>query len=328
MAQDNTYIQTRQAEDVQDVIYNISPIDTPVVSMSKTIRATGKLHEWSQDDLNCPGPNALLEGAAAGMDESKPIVELSNYCQIMGKVAEVTGTLEKVDKYGRDSEMAYQLELRYGELANDQEFAVVGMQQTKNAGAANPLTSDPTCYPEDGTLPQIPPFPDPEGVVTGARLMESFVPQLDDSVVLDGSGATTPEEVESILLDAHLATYMKGGNPSYLVTDPKTAGIVSSFALAAGRQRDIRNERRIVNVIDLYVSTYGELDVVLDRNMEAGTMLLVDFNYTATPVLRPTADWPIAKMGDSDKRQILWEGTFAVLNTKAHAAVTGIDLTP
>ena len=70
MAQDNTYIQTRQAEDVQDVIYNISPIDTPVVSMSKTIRATGKLHEWSQDDLNCPGPNALLEGAAAGMDEA------------------------------------------------------------------------------------------------------------------------------------------------------------------------------------------------------------------------------------------------------------------
>jgi hypothetical protein len=270
----------------------------------------------------------LLEGAAAGMDESKPIVELNNYCQIMGKVAEVTGTLEKVDKYGRDSEMAYQLELRYGELANDQEFAVVGMSQTKNAGAANALTSDPTCYPEDGVTPQIPPFPDPQGVVTGARLMESFVPQLDDSVVLDGSGATTPEEVESILLDAHLATYMKGGNPSYLVTDPKTAGIVSSFALAAGRQRDIRNERKIVNVIDLYVSTYGELDVVLDRNMEAGTMLLVDFNYTATPVLRPTADWPIAKMGDSDKRQILWEGTYAVLNTSAHAAVTGVDLTP
>ena len=299
MAQDNTYVQTRQAEDVQDVIYNISPIDTPVVSMSKTIRATGKLHEWSEDDLNPPAVNALVEGAAAGDDESKPIVELNNYCQIMGKVAEVTGTLEKVDKYGRDSEMAYQLELRYGELANDQEYAVVGLQQAKAAGTA-----------------------------TDARKMASFIPQLDSSVVVDGSAATTPEEVESLLLEAHLATYMTGGNPSYLVTDPLTAGIVSSFALASGRQRDIRNERRIVNVIDLYVSTYGELDVVLDRNMEAGTMLLVDFNYSATPVLRPTADWPIAKVGDSDKRQILWEGTFAVLNSKAHAAVTGVDLSP
>ena len=275
MAQvDNTYHQTRQAEDVQDVIYNISPIDTPVVSMSKTIRATGKLHEWSEDDLNAPGENALVEGAAAGSDTSKPIVERNNVCQIMGKVAEVTGTLEKVDKYGRDSEMAYQLELRYGELANDQEWAVVGTQQTQVLGQAT-----------DGTTPMfIPNSP--------ARKMTSFVPQLDDSVVIDGSAATDAAGVEELLLEAHLATYMAGGNPSYLITDPATAGIVSSFALAAGRQRDIRNERKIVNVIDLYVSTYGELDVVLDRNMEAGTMLLVDFNYTATPVLRPTADWP------------------------------------
>ena len=299
MAQDNTYVQTRQAEDVQDVIYNISPIDSPVVSMSKTIRATGKLHEWSQDDLNAAGENAVVEGAAAGADESKPIVEKSNYCQIMSKVAEVTGTLEKVDKYGRDSEMAYQLELRYGELANDQEYAVVGVQTAKSAGSAST-----------------------------ARKMASFVPQLAATMVIDGSAAKTADEVEGLLLDAHLATYMEGGNPSYLVTDPKTAGLVSAMAMAAGRTRDIRNERKIVNVIDLYVSTYGELDVVLDRNMEAGTMLLVDFNYTATPVLRPTADWPIAKMGDSDKRQILWEGTYAVLNTSAHAAVTGVDLTP
>jgi hypothetical protein len=159
-----------------------------------------------------------------------------------------------------------------------------------------------------------------------ARKMTSFVPQLDSSVVIDGSGATDAAGVEELLLEAHLATYMAGGNPSYLITDPATAGIVSSFALAAGRQRDIRNERKIVNVIDLYVSTYGELDVVLDRNMEAGTMLLVDFNYAATPVLRPTADWPIAKVGDSDKRQILWEGTYAVLNAKAHAAVTGVSI--
>lgn len=309
MAQvDNTYHQTRQAEDVQDVIYNISPIDTPVVSMSKTIRATGKLHEWSEDDLNAPGENALVEGAPAGSDVSKPIVERKNVCQIMGKVAEVTGTLEKVDKYGRDSEMAYQLELRYGELANDQEWAVVGTQQTQVDGQAT-----------DGDAPMFIPNPPP-------RKMTSFVPQLDASVVIDGSAATDADAVEALLLDAHLATYMAGGNPSYLVTDPKTAGIVSSFALAAGRQRDIRNERKLVNVIDLYVSTYGELDVVLDRNMEAGTMLLVDFNYASTPVLRPTADWPIAKMGDSDKRQILWEGTFAVLNSKAHAAVTGVSL--
>ena len=51
-----------------------------------------------------------------------------------GKVAEVTGTFEKVDKYGRNKEMAYQLELRYGRLTT--EWAVVGTTQAKAAGQA------------------------------------------------------------------------------------------------------------------------------------------------------------------------------------------------
>ena len=40
----HTYEQLRQAEDVQDMIYIVSPVDNPVASMSKTIRATGKIH--------------------------------------------------------------------------------------------------------------------------------------------------------------------------------------------------------------------------------------------------------------------------------------------
>ena len=99
----------------------------------------------------------------------------------------------------------------------------------------------------DGTAPMYIPNPP-------ARKMADFVSQLDASVVVDGSAATDVEGVEEALLAAHLATYMEGGNPSYLVTDPKTAGVVSAMAMAAGRNRDIRNERKIVNVIDLYVS--------------------------------------------------------------------------
>ena len=75
-----------------------------------------------------------------------------------------------------------------------------------------------------------------------------------------------------------------------------------------------------------YVSYYGELDVVLDRNQDSTTncFLLLDFDYLATPVLRPTVDFPIAKAGDADTRQIIRESTFAVLNTKAHAMVDKI----
>lgn len=309
MAAFESYTQLRQKEDVQDEIYIISPVDNPVCSMSRTIRATGKLHEWTQDVLQSAGANAAVEGAAAPADSSQAVTELNNYCQIMTKAAEITGTLESVDKYGRDSEMAYQLELRYGELANDEELAVVGApggtRQTAVAGNAST-----------------------------ARKMASLHNQLDSSVVTyatadrltGGAAITTIADLETILLEVHLATYNEGGNPNYLFTSPTSATYISSFAYASGRQRDIQNNRQLVNVIDLYVSYYGELTVVLDRNMDSTQecYLLLDFNYLATPVLRPTSDFPIAKAGDSDVRQILRESTFAVLNTKAHAMLDKI----
>lgn len=298
----DTYTQLRQAEDVQDEIYNISPIDNPVCSMSRTIMATGKNHEWTEDVLQGTVKNAKVEGAPAGNDISQPVVERANFCQIMDKIAEITGTMEEVDKYGRDSEMAYQLELRYGELANDEESAVVG-----DAG---------------GTGRQVA----VAGDAVTAREMAAIYAQLDAGVIVDATGFTTVAQLEAGMIAAHLATYNFGGNPNYAVTDPLTAGYFASFALSAGRTRDFRNERMLVNVIDLYVSTYGELDVVLNRNMTqaSNAMLLLDFDYLATPVLRATRDWDIAKLGDSDKRQVLREGTFAVLNSKAHAAVDNI----
>lgn len=75
-----------------------------------------------------------------------------------------------------------------------------------------------------------------------------------------------------------------------------------------------------------YVSYYGELDVILDRNQD-DCYLGLDFNYLATPVLRPTRDWPIARTGDTDKRQILRESTYAVLNTRAHFMVDNVPAT-
>ena len=102
MAQFDTYDQLGQAEDVQDAIYNISPVDAPVVSMARSIRATGKVHAWLQDKLIAPAANAAIEGADAPADASASVVNKSNYCQIFTKTAAVAGTLEGVDKYGRD----------------------------------------------------------------------------------------------------------------------------------------------------------------------------------------------------------------------------------
>lgn len=295
MAKFDSYSQIAQAEDVQDAIYRISPVDAPVVSMSKSLRATGKIHEWHQHELTSAGSNTAVEGADAPADSSTVVTNKSNFCQIMTKVAEIAGTLEAVDKYGRDSEMAFQLERIYGELANDEEFTVVGSQQAGNAGTTSV-----------------------------AREMKSLVPQLDASVVL---ASTTATDGEDQVVAAHQACYEAGGNPNTLVVSPSSSVLIAEFAKAAGRNRDIANSKSIYNVVDLYVSPFGELDVVIDRHIEADVVIGLDPEYAATAILRPTTDWELAKVGDSLRRQVLRESTFCVLNDKAHFAVTSFDAT-
>lgn len=307
MAKFDTYGQIGQAEDVQDAIYRISPVDAPVVSMSKTMRATGKIHEWHQHELTAANTNAQVEGADAPADSSTAVTNKSNFCQIMSKVAEIAGTLEAVDKYGRDSEMAFQLERIYGELANDEEFAVVGSQQAGTAGSTS-VAREMTSF-----VPQLP--------TAGAA---SNVQDLAGTANVTGAAVTTLADFEDVMTAAHQECYTLGGNPSYLVVSPSRSLHISELARSAGRQRDIRNEKTLVNVVDLYVSNFGELDVVIDRNIEADTIIGMDPEYAATAVLRPTTDWELAKIGDSLRRQVLREGTYAVLNDGAHFALTSV----
>ena len=306
-----------QAEDVQDVIYNVSPVDNPVAAMSRTLRATGKLHEWQEDTLQAAQSNVAVEGADAGDDQSLATVLLTNNTQIMDKVARITGTLEEVDKYGRDSEMAYQLELRYGELANDEELAIIGAPgNVRQSSTAGSVTAN-----------------DPD---TPGRTMACFQVQilsLAGANVVDGDLTADLAGLESDMLDAQQGSYDLGGNANYLIVTPTGGRQVAAFAAADGRLRDFETGKTIVNVIDMYLSPYGSLDVVLDRNAESNgntnndelIMAGIDFQYSATPVLRATRDYPLAKTGDADNRQIIRESTYALLNRGSAFMVENIE---
>ena len=203
--------------------------------------------------------------------------------------------------------MSYQLELRYAEMANSEELAIVGKPGgTRQAGAA--------------------------GDASTAREMAALQTQLSADVEIDaatakaGSPITLISELETAILDAHLKTYDLGGNPSYLITNPANARYIAAFANAVGRNRDLRDQTKLVNVIDMIQNPYGSLDVILDRHCD-DSLLLLDFEYLSTPVLRVTSDWPLGKRGDAESRQILRESSFAVLNSEAHAWVSNVPTT-
>ncbi len=94
-------------EDLADVIYDISPTDTPIMSSIGKSRATQTLHEWQTDVLAAATfGNALVEGDDATSASLSPTVRVGNFTQIVGKTVQVSGTLEAVDKAGRKSEKA------------------------------------------------------------------------------------------------------------------------------------------------------------------------------------------------------------------------------
>lgn len=314
MAIYQTYQQVGLAEDVQDDIYMISPTDAPVASMSKTIAATARTHQWQEDALAAIKKNAAVEGATAGADSSTATTLKTVYTQIFTDVAEISRTAERVKKYGRASEMNYQVMKRKLGLIRDEEAAIAGasngtVRQTGTVGNASTARELTSIYSQVGT----------------ANILYSTADRLTG-----GAAITTVVALEAVLVETAKAVFDSGGNPNTIVTDSLVAGYFPRFALSAGRYTDIK-DGALYNYVDVYRSQYGTFDVVLDRSMIGSAtqhaMLLLDPEYLATPVLDPTQDYALAKVGDAERRQVIRESTFAVLNSLAHGIVDKIPLT-
>ena len=121
----DTYDSIGEREDLSDVIYNISPTDTPFLSSAAKTKSTAVLHEWQTDSLTAAvTDNAVIEGDEVGIDAITATTRLSNSCQILDKAICITGTQEAVDKAGRASEIAYQIAKKAKELKRDLESSL------------------------------------------------------------------------------------------------------------------------------------------------------------------------------------------------------------
>ena len=86
MAIYNAHTAIGQREDLTDVIYDISPTETPFMSSIGKTKATAVYHEWQTDSLAAATTNnAAVEGADASDATLSPTVRLGNYTQILQK---------------------------------------------------------------------------------------------------------------------------------------------------------------------------------------------------------------------------------------------------
>lgn len=112
------------AEDFEDVIFDVSPTDTPMLTMAKRSKASARYHQWQVDSLASATSNKAEEGADASYATSAATTTVGNYCQISTKTVDISRTLDIVNKYGRKSEVALQLMKRGKELKRKQYCAL------------------------------------------------------------------------------------------------------------------------------------------------------------------------------------------------------------
>ncbi|MCS5736960.1 DUF5309 domain-containing protein, partial [Herbiconiux daphne] len=100
-------------------ISNISPTDTPFVSMTGKESITNKYFQWQTDSLGAVADNAWAEGSDADSATLKPTSVEKNVTQILRKVVQVSDTADALSSYGRGSELAYQMEKAGAEIKRD-----------------------------------------------------------------------------------------------------------------------------------------------------------------------------------------------------------------
>jgi hypothetical protein len=310
MATYQTYTSIGNREDLSDVIYSISPTDTPIMSSIGKTKATAVYHEWQTDSLAAnTTANALVEGATASDITVSPTTRLGNYTQIVGKTVMVSGTLEAVDKAGRKSEKAYQLAKVSSEIKRDME-TIITANQGQSAGNAS------TARTLGALLSYIKSNTSKNGTATtGVDPVTVGV-----STRTDG---TTRTFTEAMLKTVIASVFSAGGTPSALFVSPTQKQVVSGFTgLAAQRyQVPTSGQATILAGADLYQSDFGVLSIVPDRFMRSRDALILDPEYAALAFLRPFQTNELARVGDAEKTQILAEFTLEVRNEAAHGGV-------
>lgn len=119
-----TYQVIGNREDLSDIIYMISPTETPVVSKLPRVKASHTKHEWLTDTLAAAAANRRIEGDDKTAQTASPRTRIDNYCQISDKVVQVSGTQRAMNTAGVEDELSYQTAKVGKELKRDIEMAV------------------------------------------------------------------------------------------------------------------------------------------------------------------------------------------------------------
>ena len=306
-------------EDLANVIYNISPEDTPFTNNIGRGTVSNTIFEWQVDELAAAvDNNAVVEGddvtsftAAVATDR------LANYTQISRKDVLISGTLEKLDKAGRRSEIAYQLSKKGAELKRDIESASLANQAA--VAGSMPSTARRTAG--------LPAF-----LRTNTNRSTGATPGADPTVSnglvnAAATDGTTRAFTEAMLKDVIQKVWTEGGTPKMLMVGPGNKVVASTFTGIADIRFNLTAPKTaaIIGAADVYVSDFGQVSIVPNRFQRNRDAFVLDPDFAELCWLRPITQVELAKTGDAEKRMLIGEWGLKVKQQKAHGVIADLS---
>ena len=275
-----TYDATAIREDLSDVIYDISPTDTPFLS---SIAGKGTVanttFEWQTDALTAAsGTNYHVEGAAVGAAATTATARLNNKTQISKKVVEVSGTHEAVNNAGKKSEMAHQLAKASKELKRDMETSLLALNDSVTGDAST------------------------------ARETRGAAHFITTNVTDAGTSGSHAAVIEADITAVAESTWTQGGEPSTILLGATNKKLVTAMTGRASETRSVVDDNKsIYNAVEVYVSDFGTFNITLDRFCDQDVVYFLDHDMWSVEYLRDFQTVDIAKEGDSEKKMLLVE---------------------
>ena len=301
----DTYTATADREDLSNIIYNISPMQTPFMSSIGTRNVSNVVFDWQTESLPSPSASGELEGFELSRAASTATVRASNVCMISKRDATVTGSQESSDPAGKRSEMAHQLAIMSKALKRDMEEALCqkGAKTTGNATTAR---------------------------VTGG--FESWITSNDSrgtSGASTGGGAAPTDGTqraltETLLKDTLELAFSNGGEPSLAICGPHNKQVISGFT-GRSQARQFVDQNTVEASVSIYSSDFGELKIVPSNRSRERSLLLVDPEFAKVAYLRNFQTVDIATIGDAETKMIVVEYGLEVSNEAAHGVVADLS---
>lgn len=290
-------------EDLLDIITIISPVDTPLFTMFRKTKCSNVQTEWLTDLLDQAASNATGEGSQASFQAVTGRVRLLNYTQISRESYDISDTQRAVNPAGIRDELRYQMGKALKQWKRDVEHDIVN---GNTASAASTRCA--------------------RGIF---RWIDGF-----SSLTANTTGATTSNLAEADLNSRLQAVWVAGGLCDYvLCTATQKANISSNFAGSANSRRTIPlTENTLVNVVDFYMSDFGNVKILPHRWISSAAPTTVN-NQRRTAViqsdkwllgfLRPPKNVPLAKVGSSERAMVEGEWTLICLHPSANSFTSG-----